>query len=104
MARFFAPLFALVLGLALPAGAALAGPANYEECYLLHAKKASTPSGRDLMRRVCKCRFQEPGPDCAGYSVEAMDCVIQHVMQVEKDRDVSGVDRACRNRFPATPR
>ncbi len=92
----------LLLALATTASAQAFGPKNYAECVMLYAKKAASRDGGMLMRRACKCRYQEPGaPECKDYSPKALDCMVKNLLPVEKDEEAWGVERACRNKHPA---
>jgi len=91
----------LVLGMASAAQAQSFAPKNYADCVMLNAKKASSMDGNMLMRRACKCRFQEPAPaDCKQYSKAALDCMLSNLVPVERDAEAWGVERACRNKHP----
>jgi hypothetical protein len=92
----------LVFGVVSVAPAQTFGPKNYPDCVMLNAKRAATRDGGMLMRRACKCRFQDPGGmDCKQYSQQALDCMISNLPPVEHDEEVWGVERACRTKFPA---
>uniref|UniRef100_I2Q471 Uncharacterized protein n=1 Tax=Desulfovibrio sp. U5L TaxID=596152 RepID=I2Q471_9BACT len=100
MGRFILALI-VVLGTATMASAQGFGPKNYAECVMLYAKKAASRDGGMLMRRACKCRFQEPGaPECKQYSQMALNCMVSNLMPVEHDEEAWGVERACRNKHP----
>ncbi len=104
-APFILSLLAAATLLAAPANPALAQnklePRNYPECLLVYAKKARTDAGNVLMRRVCKCRFQDnPPAECANYSKEAMDCFILNAIKIEDENKVDGIQRACEKNFP----
>ena len=91
----------LALLVADPAMAQGFGPKNYPECTMLYAKKAVARDGAMLAKRACKCRYQDPAaPECKEYSQAALDCIITNVGPVERDEQVWGVDRACRNKHP----
>lgn len=91
----------LVLGAAATATAQGFGPKNYAECVMLNAKRAASRDGGMLMRRACKCRFQEPNSDeCRQYSKTALDCMIRNLAPVEHDEEAWGVERACRTKHP----
>ncbi len=91
-----------VLGLSGAASAQTAFEAkNYAECVMLYANKARTNAGTVLMRRACKCRFQNPAPaDCANYSPQAVDCFLKNTISVTEENQVDGVKRACETQFP----
>jgi len=94
----------LVLGMAAMAQAQAFGPKNYPDCVMLYAKKAASQDGAMLMRRACKCRFQDPSaPDCKEYSKPALDCILKNVGPVERDEEVWGIERACRTKLPVQP-
>jgi hypothetical protein len=77
------------------------GPKNYPDCVMLNAKRAASRDGGMLMRRACKCRFQDPSrEECKAYSKSALDCMLSNLTPVEKDEEAWGVERACRNKFP----
>lgn len=94
----------LALFVVLPASVAtpqVFGPKSYAECIMLYAKKAQSRDAGMLMRRACKCRFQEPtSPECANYSPAALDCMVGNLRSVEKDDAAWGVERACRMKHP----
>jgi hypothetical protein len=92
-----------VVGLTVSAATAQTfAPKNYPDCVMLHAKKASSRDGGMLMRRACKCRFQDPNRDeCKDYSQAALDCLLSNLSTVEHDEEAWGVERACRIKFPA---
>lgn len=94
-------LLVLVLGLAATAQAQSFGPKNYPDCLMLYAKKAASADGETLMRRACKCRFQDPGnAECQQYSKPALDCMIRNLGPVQDDAKAWGVERACRSKHP----
>jgi hypothetical protein len=101
MTRLFVALL-LVLGMVSAAQAQSSfAPKNYAECVMLNVKKAASKDGAMLMRRACKCRFQEPAPEeCKQYSKGAVDCMLSNLGPVEVDAAAWGVERACRNKFP----
>ncbi len=89
------------LGAAGPVSAQSFGPKNYGECVMLYARKAASRDAAMLMRRACKCRFQDPAePDCKVYSPAALECLISNLARVEKDEEAWGVERACRTKHP----
>lgn len=76
-------------------------PKNYPDCIMLYAKKARSRDAGMLMRRACKCRYQDPeSPMCAKYSKAALDCMVDNLRAVEKDDAAWGVERACRLKHP----
>lgn len=100
MARFILALL-LVLGTAAGASAQSFAPKNYAECVMVYAKKAASRDGGMLMRRACKCRFQEPGAaECKQYSEMALNCMVSNLAPAEHDEEAWGVERACRNKHP----
>jgi len=77
------------------------GPKNYAECIMLYAKKAQSRDAAMLMRRACKCRYQEMGsPECAQYSQAALNCMVDNLRAVDADEAAWGVERACRTKHP----
>jgi|GEM_PF-3000757 len=93
---------AMVAALATGASAQAFGPKNYPDCVMLYAKKAASRDGGMLMRRACKCRFQEPGaPECKEYSPASLDCMLKNLLPVARDEEAWGVERACRSKHPA---
>lgn len=100
MIRLFLALL-FVLSLAATASAQAFGPKNYPDCAMLYAKKASSLDGGMLMRRACRCRFQDKtAPECKEYTQAALDCIITNVGPVARDEEVWGVERACRSKNP----
>ncbi|WP_428565723.1 MAG: hypothetical protein ACP59X_05095 [Solidesulfovibrio sp. DCME] len=92
---------ALLLGLAATAKAQGFGPKTYADCVMVNAKRAASRDGGMLMRRACKCRFQDPkASECRQYSQTALDCMIGSLVPVERDEEAWGVERACRNKHP----
>lgn len=93
---------ALVFGLTAVASAQGFGPKTYAECVMVNAKRAASRDGGMLMRRACKCRFQDPkDAGCAKYSQLALDCMISNLVPAESDDAAWGVERACRTKHPA---
>ena len=91
----------LALGLAVTAQAQTFGPKNYPDCIMLYSKKAASLGGETLLRRACKCRFQDPSDSsCRQYSKPALDCMIKNLLPVEDDAAAWGVERACRTKHP----
>ncbi|OLN25425.1 hypothetical protein DVDV_3354 [Desulfovibrio sp. DV] len=100
MIRLFTALV-FVLLLASSASAQSFGPKTYPDCTMLYVKRAASRDGKMLVRRACKCRFQDQNdPECKGYSQKALDCIITNVLPVEHDEEVWGVERACRTKHP----
>ncbi len=100
--RIIVPALLCLLGVAATAGAQAFGPKTYADCVMLNAKRAVSRDGGMLMRRACKCRFQDPkAPECRQYSQPALDCMIGNLGPAEHDEDAWGVERACRNKHPA---
>lgn len=76
-------------------------PKNYADCVMIYAKRAASRDGGMLMRRACKCRFQDPKADeCRAYSQPALDCLILNLPPVDRDEKAWGVERACRTKHP----
>lgn len=91
-----------VATMAVPASAQSFGPKTYPDCVMLYAKKTASLDGGMLMRRACRCRFQDKtASECKGYTPAALDCIIANVGPVERDEEVWGVERACRSKNPA---
>jgi len=91
----------MVLGMASVAPAQSFGPKNYAECVMLYAKKAVSRDGAMLMRRACKCRFQDVATDeCKQYTKHALDCMLSNLVAVEEDEAAWGIERACRTKNP----
>ncbi len=91
----------VVFGAVSVAPAQSFGPKNYAECVMLNAKKAASRDGAMLMRRACKCRFQDPAaPECKPYSRAALDCMVSNLGPAERDEDAWGIERACRTKNP----
>ena len=91
-----------VATMAVPASAQSFGPKNYPDCVMLYVKKASSQDGGMIMRRSCKCRYQDPkASDCKDYSQAALDCIISNAGAAERDEQAWGVERACRTKFPS---
>lgn len=100
MGRYIVALM-LLLGAATSAPAQGFAPKNYADCVMLNAKKAASRDGGMLMRRACKCRFQDPAAaECKQYSKPALDCMLSSLPPVEHDEEAWGVERACRNKNP----
>ena len=100
MIRIFLALL-FVLSMAATASAQSFGPKNYPDCVMLNAKRAVSLDGGMLMRRACRCRYQDKtAPDCKDYTQAALDCIIANVGPVERDEEVWGVERACRSKNP----
>ncbi len=77
------------------------GPKNYSECVMVQAKRAQSRDGGMLIRRACKCRYQEPdAQECKQYSRGALDCMIHNLVPVQQDQQAWGVERACRTKHP----
>ncbi len=92
----------LVLGLAATASAQGFAPKNYADCVMLNAKRAASRDGGMLMRRACKCRYQDAkAEECRVYSQAALDCMISNLVTAERDEQAWGVERACRTKHPA---
>lgn len=93
----------LLLGLvATPALAQSFLPKSYPDCVMVFAKRAASQDGAMLMRRACKCRFQDPNrQECRQYSRPALDCLLTNLIPAENDDAAWGVERACRTKFPA---
>ena len=92
----------LALLVAAPAAAQTFAPKSYPDCVMLYVKKASSQDGAMIMRRACKCRYQDPkATECKDYSQAALDCIISNVGAAERDEQAWGVERACRTKFPA---
>ena len=93
---------ALVFCLAATAAAQDFSPKNYPDCVMIYAKRAASRDGGMLMRRACKCRFQDPKDSaCAQYSQAALDCMISNLIPAQSDDAAWGVERACRTKNPA---
>ncbi len=44
-------------------------PKDYNECFLVYAKRSKTEAGAVLVRRMCRCRFQDASSGrCRRYS------------------------------------
>ena len=100
--RMMAVVLLLVLLSATAALAQAFGPKNYAECVMLNVKRAHSRDAGMLMRRACKCRFQDQAnPDCKGYTQGALDCMVANLGIVEQDDEAWGVERACRTKNPA---
>ncbi|MGE4539375.1 MAG: hypothetical protein AB7D37_20080 [Desulfovibrio sp.] len=92
---------ALVFLLAAAASAQGFGPKNYAECFMINAKRAASQDGGMLMRRACKCRFQNPKePGCEKYSQAALDCMLANLVPADTNDKAWGVERACRTKNP----
>lgn len=90
-----------VLSMTTAASAQSFGPKNYPDCVMLYAKKASSLDGGMLMRRACRCRYQDKtAPECKIYTPAALDCILSNAGPVERDEEVWGVERACRSKNP----
>ena len=101
MIRLFSAVILMLL-LAAPAAAQTFAPKSYPDCVMLYAKKALSQDGGMIMRRACKCRYQDPkATDCKDFSQAALECIISNVGAAERDEQAWGVERACRNKFPA---
>ena len=101
MIRLFSAVILMLLT-ALPAAAQSFAPKSYPDCVMLYAKKASSQDGAMIMRRACKCRYQDPkASDCKDFSQAALECIISNVGAAERDEQAWGVERACRTKFPA---
>ncbi|MFP5258978.1 MAG: hypothetical protein ACLGQH_08135 [Acidobacteriota bacterium] len=88
-----------VAAMSIPASAQSFGPKNYPDCVMLYAKKTASLDGGMLMRRACRCRFQDKtAPECKDYTPAALDCIIANVGPVERNEEVWGVERACRSK------
>jgi hypothetical protein len=92
----------LLIGLlATTADAQSFRPKNYPDCVMIFAKRAASRDGAMLMRRACKCRFQDAGrEECKDYSRMALDCMLSNLIPVATDDEAWGVERACRTKFP----
>jgi len=100
MGRYIVALM-LLLGAATAAPAQGFAPKTYAECVMLNAKRAASRDGGMLMRRACKCRFQDPAAsECKQYSKPALDCMLTNLVPVEHDEEAWGVERACRTKNP----
>ena len=96
-----APALLLALGLAAPAAAQGFGPKTYAECVMVNAKRAASRDGGMLMRRACKCRFQDAkAEECSAYSQAALDCMSSNLVAIDRDDAAWGVERACRTKHP----
>lgn len=101
MIRLFSAVILMLLT-ALPAAAQSFAPKSYPDCVMLYVKKASSQDGGMIMRRACKCRYQDPNAsDCKDFSQAALECIISNVGAVERNEQAWGVERACRTKFPA---
>lgn len=90
-----------LLTMASAASAQAFGPKGYPDCVMLYAKKAVSLDGGMLLRRACRCRYQDAkAPECKDYTPAALDCIITNVGPVERDEEVWGVERACRTKNP----
>ena len=100
MIRLFSAVFLMLL-MAVPAAAQSFAPKSYPDCVMLYAKKASSQDGAMIMRRACKCRYQDPtASECKDFTEAALDCIIANTGAVERNEQAWGVERACRNKFP----